>query len=59
MKMKKHIIGENGISYTSGEDGFYYPDLRLPDEMEYDIGRFGKLHEKYLKKTKGGYIWIC
>ena len=24
--LEKHIIGENGISYTLGEDGLYYPD---------------------------------
>ena len=27
--MEKHIMGENGISYTLGEDGLYYPDLYL------------------------------
>ena len=48
--MKKHIIGENGIGYTLGEDGLYYPDLRVPDEAEYDIGRFGRLHERYLRE---------
>lgn len=48
--MRKHIIGKNGISYTLGEDGFFYPNLRLIDETEYDIGRFGRLHERYLKK---------
>ena len=26
--MKKHIIGENGISYTLGEDGLYYPHIK-------------------------------
>ena len=30
--MEKHIMGENGISYTLGEDGLYYPDLYLPEE---------------------------
>ena len=30
--LEKHIIGENGISYTLGEDGLYYPDIRLPKE---------------------------
>ena len=29
--MEKHIIGENGISYTLGADGLYYPDLQLPE----------------------------
>ena len=33
--MEKHIMGENGISYTLGEDGLYYPDLYLPEETEY------------------------
>ena len=32
--MEKHIMGENGISYTLGEDGLYYPDLYLPEETE-------------------------
>ena len=32
--MEKHIMGENGISYTLGEDGLYYPDLYLPDEWK-------------------------
>ena len=35
--MEKHIMGENGISYTLGEDGLYYPDLYLPEETEYVI----------------------
>ena len=48
--MRKYIIRENGIGYTLGEDGFYYPDLRLPDETEYDIGKFGRLLEKHLKE---------
>ena len=25
--MEKHIMGENGISYTLGEDGLYYPPV--------------------------------
>ncbi len=31
--MEKHIMGENGISYTLGEDGLYYPDLYLPEDQ--------------------------
>ena len=34
--MKKHIMGENGISYTLGEDGLYYPDLYLPEDTGLD-----------------------
>jgi len=29
--MEKHIIGENGIGYTLGEGGMYYPNLQLPE----------------------------
>ena len=29
--LEKHIIGENGISYTLGEDGLYYPDIRTDE----------------------------
>ena len=35
--MEKHIIGENGISYTLGEDGMYYPDLQLLKGTHYEI----------------------
>ena len=35
--MEKHIMGENGISYTLGEDGLYYPDLYLPEETELSL----------------------
>lgn len=30
--MEKHVVGENGISYTLGADGLYYPGLKLPEE---------------------------
>ncbi len=29
--MEKHIVEENGLSYTLGEDGLYYLDLVLPE----------------------------
>lgn len=41
--LRKHIIGENGISYTLGEDGLYYPDIRLPEGTHYEIGRYGQM----------------
>lgn len=48
--LEKHIIGENGISYTLGEDGLYYPDIRLPEETHYEIGRYGRMRAEYLKE---------
>ena len=48
--MEKHIMGENGISYTLGEDGLYYPDLRLLEGTHYEIGRYGRMRAEYLKE---------
>ena len=52
--MEKHIMGENGISYTLGEDSLYYPDLYLPEETEYPIGKYGMLRKTYLKVIFAG-----
>ena len=52
--MEKHIMGENGISYTLGEDGLYYPDMYLPKETEYLIGNYGMLRKLYLKEHRKG-----
>ncbi|MEY8236231.1 TnpV protein [Lachnospiraceae bacterium 66-29] len=55
--MEKHIIGENGISYTKRTDGIYYPDLKLPEGENYEIGRYGNMRLEYLKNHhKGLYL---
>lgn len=55
--MKKHIIGENGISYTLGEDGLYYPDLQIAERTHYEIGKYGRMRWEYLKNHhRGEYI---
>ena len=43
-------IEENGIRYTLGEDGLYYPDLKLLEGTDYEIGRYGRLRAEYLKE---------
>lgn len=48
--MKKHIVGENGISYTLGADGFYYLDLILPKGTDYQVGRYGRMRAEYIKE---------
>ena len=48
--MKKHIVGENGISYTLGEDGLYYPDLKLLEGTNYPIGKYGRMRRRYLQE---------
>ncbi len=52
--MEKHIMGENGIGYTLGEDGLYYPDLYLQEETEYSIGKYGMLRKSYLQEHRKG-----
>lgn len=55
--MEKHIIEENGIGYTLGEDGLYYPDLQLPEGTHYEIGKYGRMRWEYLKNhRRGEYI---
>ena len=49
--MEKHIIDKNtGIGYNLNGD-YYIPDLALSED-EYEIGKFGRLHLKYLKEHK-------
>lgn len=48
--LKKHIVEKNGISYTWGKDGLYYPNLRLPEGAHYEIGRYGRMRAEYLKE---------
>lgn len=50
--MEKHITGENGLSYTLVEDGLYYPDLKLVGETHYQIGRYGRMRENFLKEHR-------
>lgn len=55
--MEKHIIVENGIGYTLGTDGLYYPDLELPEGTHYEIGKYGRMRWEYLKiHRRGEYI---
>ena len=52
-------IEENGIRYTLGEDGMYYPDLKLPEGTDYEIGRYGRLRAEYLKEHhRGQYMQL-
>ena len=50
--MEKHIMAKNGISYSLGEDGMHYPDLYLPEETEYPIGKYGMMRRTYLKEHR-------
>lgn len=47
----KTIIDE--ITYTE-HDGIYYPDLALPEQADYPIGKYGQMRLDYLKKHRRG-----
>ena len=47
--LKKHISDEkNGLDYKLIGD-YYFPDLRLPEEVR-PIGRWGRMHREYLEQ---------
>ena len=51
----QHFTNEKtGISYTLSPDGYYLPDLTLPNEPEYDIGIYGMMRKSYLKNHRRG-----
>lgn len=43
------VIEENGIVYHLGEHDLYYPDLGLPEETDYNIGKYGIMRWEYMK----------
>jgi len=49
----KTIFEENGGTYRM-EGDYLIPNLTLPDEPEYDIGRFGLMRRHYLKNHRKG-----
>lgn len=46
--MKKEIE-KNGITYRL-VDNYYLPNLELPEQKEYSIGKYGRMRNDYLKK---------
>ena len=50
--MEKYII-ENGIKYELCGD-IYYPMLKLDEQKDYQIGKYGCLHLDYIKQHRKG-----
>lgn len=44
-----------GLTYTKIGD-HYYPDIAPPDTAKYNIGRYGRMHLRYLKEYRP-VIW--
>ena len=47
--MKERFI-ENGIEYVKHGD-YYLPNLTLPNNKTYNIGKYGRLHAKFVKEN--------
>ena len=48
--MKERFI-ENGIEYMRNGD-YYIPNLTVPDEKVYNIGKYGRMHAKFIKENR-------
>ena len=48
--MKEKII-ENGIEYVRDGD-YYIPNLTVPDDKVYNIGKYGRLHSIFIKENR-------
>ena len=48
--MKEKFI-ENGIEYVRNGD-YYIPNLTVPDDKVYNIGRYGRLHSIFIKENR-------
>ena len=48
--MKDRFI-ENGIEYVRNGD-YYIPNLTGPDDKVYNIGKYGRMHAKFIKENR-------
>ena len=48
--MKERFI-ENGIEYVRNGD-YYIPNLTVPDDKVYNIGKYGRLHSIFIKENR-------
>ena len=48
--MKERFI-ENGIEYVRNGD-YYIQNLTVPDDKVYNIGKYGRMHAKFIKENR-------
>ena len=48
--MKERFI-ENGIEYVRNGD-YYIPNLTVPNDNVYNIGKYGRMHAKFIKENR-------
>ena len=54
MRSDLSIFEQMGGTYTLGEDGMYYPDLKLPTDEEPRYGKYGRIRKTFLQKHRYG-----
>ena len=54
--MKEKFV-KNGIEYVRQGD-YYIPNLTVPDEKEYNIGKYGNIRRRFLKEHHKSYYTI-
>ena len=47
----KSVFEQNGGTYTKVGD-YYLPDLYAPTYKKYNIGKYGRLHGKFIKESR-------
>ena len=47
----KEKFTENGIEYIKNGD-YYIPNLTVPDNKVYNIGKYGRIHAKFIKENR-------
>ncbi|MBO5452498.1 MAG: TnpV protein [Clostridia bacterium] len=51
--MKEKFI-KNGIEYVRNGD-YYIPNLTVPDDKVYNIGRYGRMHSIFIKENRPAF----
>ncbi|MBQ8551646.1 MAG: TnpV protein [Clostridia bacterium] len=54
--MKKNVesLYENFVGTYRGENGHLIPDIALPKQTAYQIGKYGRMHLDYIKQHRRG-----
>ncbi len=53
----KERFTENGIEYVRNGD-YYIPNLTVPDDKVYNIGKYGRMHAKFIKENRSCFYSI-
>ena len=51
--MKKSLFENNNLTYCEA-NGCFYPNLELPEQSNYNIGKYGRMHLDYIKNHRRG-----